>query len=219
MTERFKFTFADHTVVAVSFDLFGTLVRAPKPDDPARAIADELEARGVDVPEGWGEAYRTPHIDAPEGAEVPLHAHVSRALSSRGVEVPGNAARRAVIAAFDPDVEVRVGAREAIAAAHESGPVGLLSNCSVPELVSRTLIRADLRGEFDAVVTSVACGWRKPHPKAFGAIAADLEVPVGELTHVGDSPGADGGIDACGGRAIVLDGISLDEVPALLGAR
>lgn len=219
MTERFKFTFADHTVVAVSFDLFGTLVRVPKPDDPAQAIATELEARDVEVPEDWGEAYRTPYIDAPEGAEVPLHAHVSRALSSRGVEVPGNAARRAVIAAFDPDVEVRVGAREAIEAAREGGPVGLLSNCSVPELVRRTLIRAGLRGEFDAVVSSVTCGWRKPHPKAFEAIAAGLEVPVEELTHVGDSLEADGGIDACGGRAIVLDGISLEEVPAYLGER
>jgi FMN phosphatase YigB (HAD superfamily) len=204
--------------VAVSFDLFGTLVRVTNPTDPPRAIATELEARGVAVPEDWDDAYRTPHIDAPEGAEVPLPAHVARALSSCGVAVPENAARRAVIAAFDPDVERREGAGEAIAAARESGPVGLLSNCSVPELVSRTLIRADLRGEFDAVVTSVGCGWRKPHPKAFEAIAADLGVPVGELTHVGDSP-EDGGIDTCGGRALVLDGITLDEVPELLGRR
>ncbi|MFC6904719.1 HAD family hydrolase [Halalkalicoccus tibetensis] len=205
--------------MAVSFDLFGTLVDAPKPDDPARAIAAELEARGVDVPADWDEAYRTPYIDAPEGAEVPLHAHVSRALASRGVAVPENAARRAVIAAFDPEVERRKGAREAIEAAREGGPVGLLSNCSVPELVRRTLIRAELPGEFDAVVSSVACGWRKPHPKAFGAIAVELGTPVEGLTHVGDSPEADGGIEACGGRAILLDGTSLTGVPELLGER
>lgn len=204
--------------MAVSFDLFGTLVCAPKPTDPARAIAAELESRDVAVPDGWDEAYRTPQIDAPEGAEVPLHAHVSRALAAHGVEAPGNVARRAVIAAFDPDVERREGAREAIAAARERGPVGLLSNCSVPELVSRTLIRADLRGEFDAVVTSVGCGWRKPHPEAFGAVASRLDVPVGDLTHVGDSP-EDGGIEASGGRAILLDDVSLSEVPALLGDR
>ncbi|WP_122089688.1 HAD family hydrolase [Halalkalicoccus subterraneus] len=202
--------------MAVSFDLFGTLVRAPKPDDPARAIAAELAARGVDVPTEWDEAYRTPQIDAPEGAEVPLHAHVAWALAACGVNVPENAARRAVIAAFDPDVEVREGAREAIVAAHELGPVGLLSNCSVPELVARTLIRADLRGEFDAVVSSVDCGWRKPHPKAFEAVATGLGTSVETLTHVGDSPVADGGIATCGGRAIVLDGIALSEVPALL---
>lgn len=214
-----KSAFGNHTVVAVSFDLFGTLVDAPKPDDPGRAIARELEARGVRVPDGWDEAYRTPHIDAPEGAEVPLHAHVARALSSRGVDVPENAARRAVIAAFDPEVETRDGAREAVEAARERGPVGVLSNCSVPELVRRTLIRAELPGEFDAVVSSVACGWRKPHPKAFEAIAADLGTSVEGLTHVGDSRDADGGIEACGGRAILLDGTTLSKVPGLLGER
>lgn len=205
--------------MAVSFDLFGTLVRAAKPADPARAIATELESRGVDVPEGWEEDYGTPRIDAPAGAEVPLPAHVARALASRGVEVPENAARRAVIAAFDPDVETRTGAHEAIEAAREHGSVGVLSNCSVPELVSRTLIRATFPREFDGVVTSVGCGWRKPHPKAFEAIASELDVGVEELTHVGDSPDADGGIEACGGRSILLDDVSLPEVPDRLGER
>ncbi len=219
-TERLKVAFADHTVVAVSFDLFGTLVCAPKPADPARAIAAELESRGVSVPEEWEAAYRTLHIDAPEGAEVPLPAHVARALAACGVEAPANAARRAVIAAFDPEVRTREGAEEAIRAASERGPVGILSNCSVPELVSRTLIRSELsRDAFDAIVTSVACGWRKPSPNAFGAIATELDVPVEALTHVGDSPAADGGIEACGGRAILLDDASLSDVPALLEER
>lgn len=215
-----KVTFADHTGVTVSFDLFGTLVCAPKPADPARAIAAELESRGVSVPEEWEAAYRTPHIDAPEGAEVPLPAHVARALAACGVEAPANAARRAVIAAFDPEVRTREGAEETIRAASEHGPVGILSNCSVPELVSRTLIRSALsRDSFDAVVTSVACGFRKPHPEAFEAVAAELGVAVDELTHVGDSPAADGGIEACGGRAILLDEVSLTDVPAHLGER
>lgn len=206
--------------MAVSFDLFGTLVRAPKPADPARAIAAELESRGVDVPDGWAGAYRTPHIESPEGAEIPLPAHVARALASRGVETPGNAARRATVAAFDPTVETLTGASEAIEAAREHGPVGLLSNCSVPELVSRTLIRSELsRSEFDAVVSSVGCGWRKPHRKSFEAVATELGATPEELIHVGDSPGADGGIEACGGRAIVLDGADLTDVPALLEER
>lgn len=201
----------------VTFDLFGTLVRVPKPEDPARAIATELESRGVSVPDGWGEAYRTPQIDAPEGAEVPLPAHVARALAACGGDPTANAARRAVIAAFDPTVETGEGASEAIRAARECGPVGLLSNCSVPELVSRTLIRSELsRDSFDAIVSSVACGWRKPSSNAFEAIAADLGVPVDHITHVGDSPEADGGIEACGGRAIVLDEVALTELPGLL---
>lgn len=220
MTERFKYDFTNHSIVAVTFDLFGTLIEAAKPADPAEAIAAELDARDVAVPEGWSEAYRRPHVDAPEGAEVSLPAHVGAALRACGVDPPGNAARRATVAAFDPDVRTRDGARKAVAAARERGSVGILSNCSVPELVSRALIRSELdRGEFDAIVSSVGCGWRKPHPEAFEAVAGRLDRSPAELTHVGDSPAADGGIETCGGRAIVLDGPTLADVPTLLEGR
>lgn len=196
----------------VTFDLFGTLVDVETPDDPAVAVAAELRARDVAVPDDWGVAYREPHVDAPDGAEVPLPAHVARALDSRGVDAPGNAPRRAVVAAFDPDVERRAGARAAIDAARESGPVGLLSNCAVPELVRRTLIRADLKDEFDAIVTSVACGWRKPHPNAFERAADALETAPANLVHVGDDPATDGGVREVGGRFVDVAETSLEEV-------
>ncbi len=198
--------------MAVSFDLFGTLVTAEVPADPAEAVAAELRERGVAVPPDFGDAYRQMHIDAPEGAEVPLPAHVAAALSSRGVDAPNNAARRAVVAAFDPTVRRREGAHEAIEAAAERGPVGLCSNCSVPELVGRTLVRADLRGSFDAVVTSVGCGWRKPDRRAFEAIARRLDVDTRDLTHVGDDPDTDGGIEAAGGRFVDVDATPLPSL-------
>ncbi|MWV65115.1 HAD family hydrolase [Halorubrum sp. JWXQ-INN 858] len=188
--------------MAVTFDLFGTLVDVDYPSDPAEVVARELESRGVDVPDDWHVAYGERHVDAPPGAEVPLPAHVARALASRGVDAPGNVARHAVVAAFDPNVTRRDGAVEAIRAAAARGPVGLLSNCAVPELVPRTLIRAGLRGEFDAVTTSVGCGWRKPHRKAFEAAAASLDVDPAALTHVGDDATADGGVVEVGGRFI-----------------
>jgi len=206
--------------VAVSFDLFGTLVDADRPSDPAAAVAAELRERGVPVPDDWNGAYREPHVDAPAGAEVPLPAHVSAALASRGVDAPGNAPRRAVVAAFDPDVETRDGAVAAVAAASDRGPVGVLSNCAVPELARRTLIRSALdREAFDAVVTSVACGWRKPDPRAFETCADRLGVDVGDLTHVGDDPRTDGGVAEAGGEAVPLDDVPLTEFPAWLEAR
>ena len=172
--------------VAICFDLFGTLVESERPDDPASAVADALHDRGVAVPDDWTAAYSEPHIDAPEGAEVPLPAHVSAALASRGVDAPNNAPRRAVVSAFDPTVDTPEGAVEAVAAAHDYGPVGLLSNCSVPELVGRTLIRSALsRDSFDQIVSSVACGWRKPDRRAFETVARQLSVPVDRLVYVG----------------------------------
>jgi FMN phosphatase YigB (HAD superfamily) len=206
--------------VAVSFDLFGTLVDADRPADPAEGVAAELRERGVAVPDDWGDAYREVHTDAPEGAEVPLPAHVSAALASRGVEAPGNAARRAVVSAFDPEVETQVGAVEAVRAASERGPVAICSNCSVPELVRRTLIRSALdRDKFDAVVTSVACGWRKPDARAFENVADQLGVPVSELTHVGDDSETDGGIADAGGAAVLPSDVPLTEFPDWLEGR
>ncbi|SDR18612.1 HAD family hydrolase [Natronobacterium texcoconense] len=203
--------------MAVSFDLFGTLVRADTPDDPAAAVAAELEARGVSVPDDWDDAYREPHVDAPEGAEVPLHAHVARALASRGVHPSGNVPRRAVVSAFDPVVETRAGTHEALETAREHGPVALCSNCSVPELVGRTLVRADFgRDDFDAIVSSVGCGWRKPAPEIFEQTADELGVSPEDLIHVGDDPRTDGGIEDVGGQAILLEETPLEDVPAEL---
>lgn len=200
---------------AVSFALFGTLVDADLPADPATAVGDELRDRGVDVPDDWADAYGETHVDAPTGAEIPLPAHVSRALASRGVDAPGNAARRAVVAAFDPAVRTREGAVEAVARAREGGPVGLLANCAVPELVGRVLVRSALaRDDFDAVVTSVACGWRKPDRRAFERVADALGVDVVGLTHVGSDGSVDGAVADIGGRyRDASEAISADRDP------
>ena len=204
--------------MAVTFDLFGTLVDVEYPTDPAEIVARELESRGVAVPDDWHVAYGERHVDAPAGAETALPAHVAAALNSRGVDAPDNAARHAVVAAFDPDVTRRDDALEAVRTAANRGPVGLCSNCAVPELVPRTLIRAGLRGEFDAVTTSIGCGWRKPHPKAFEAAADALGVDPSALVHVGDDPTTDGGVTDVGGRFLDVTELPLDALASELEA-
>jgi FMN phosphatase YigB (HAD superfamily) len=208
---------------AVTFDLFGTLVSVTRPPDPAAAVARELRERSVPVPEDWADAYGEIHVEAPEHAEVPLPAHVAAALRSRGIEPrttdptsEGNAVRRAVVAAFDPEVTVRPDAREAVMAAAERGPVGVLSNCSAPEVVGRALLRAGLRDAVDVTVTSAGCGWRKPHPEAFETVADRLGVPTAGLVHVGDDPAADGGVTDVGGRFVDVAETPLSALPAWL---
>jgi FMN phosphatase YigB (HAD superfamily) len=197
--------------VAVSFDLFGTLVAVDRQADPAVAVGRELDALGVALPEDWTAAYRTPQVDVPDGAEVSLVAHVRAII---GEETDERTIERALLRAFETDVRTRTGAGRAVSAAAARGPVGVLSNCSVPGLVARTLDRSVLDPRrFDAVVSSVDVGWRKPHPRAFEAVADRLGVDVGELLHVGDDPRTDGGASGAGARSILLGSVPLADLP------
>ena len=208
-------------MTAVSFDLFGTLVTVDPPSDPAAAVAAELRDRGVSVPDDWADAYAERHVDAPAGAEVPLPAHVAAALRSRDVALPPeNGVRRAVVAAFDPDPRTRPGAVEAVAAARECGPVGLLSNCSAPEVVFRSLLRSEISNDaFDETASSLASGWRKPDERAFESLARRLGVDAADLVHVGDDPETDGGVERVGGTFVDVAETPLSELPTRLEER
>lgn len=209
----FKSIFINTIVVAVTFDLFDTLVTVSRPTDPAAAVASELQARGVTVPSDWKTAYRTMHIETQPGSEVPLSAHVAAALQSRNVSASTNRIRRAVTAAFDPTVQTRPNAVAAVETAMAQGPVGILSNCSVTQLVHRTLNRSDIDCSLvDAVVTSVDCGWRKPHPHAFQAIAKALGVDPVNVVHIGDDIDTDGGITDVGGDFYDVTECSFDQI-------
>ena len=203
--------------MAVSFDLFGTLVAQDRPTEPWDAVATELRAREVSVPGDWEAAYRTSHTDLDPGREQSLVAHVRAALASRGVDAGRDVVRDALLAAFDAPVETRPGASEALAAAREHGPVGLLSNCSLPGLAGRALAQTELTVE--TVVTSVGCGWRKPHDRAFEAAAEELGVAVSALVHVGDDPRADGGGRTAGVTVVLTDDIPLSAFPGWLEER
>ena len=205
--------------MAVSFDLFGTLVAVERPAEPADAVARQLDDRGVAVPDDWTAAYREPQVSVERGAELRLSDHVRHALASRGVDADAETVTAAVRGAFDGPVDTREGADTAVAAAAERGPVGVLSNCSVDGLVERTIDRSGLDADrFDTVVASVDCGYRKPDERAFAAVADALGVPRGDLVHVGDDPATDGGAEAAGARSLLLSDTELTELPARLEA-
>lgn len=197
--------------MTVSFDLFGTLVETSSSIDPVSAVASELERRSIDVPADWAAAYTEHHRTIPSGREHSLVAHVGAALDSRGVAADSEVVGQAVFVAFDTAVETRSGARDAVAAARTVGPVAICSNCSVPGLVERTLDRSAVdRSQFDAVVTSVDCGWRKPHPSVFETVAERTDTLPSDLLHVGDDHEEDGGVTSVGGRVVFVDETSLD---------
>lgn len=205
--------------MTVSVDLFGTLVTAQRPTQPWDAVATQLERRGVAVPDDWEDAYRSSHVAVDPGAELSLVAHTKAALASREIAAAEETIQSALLDAFDGPVTTRDGAADALRAAASDGPVGLLSNCSLPGLVEQTLARAQLPVEFDAVVTSVGCGWRKPHDRAFKAVADALGTSLSELVHVGDDPRTDGGGRTAGVTVVLTEDVTLAELPAWLEAR
>jgi FMN phosphatase YigB (HAD superfamily) len=194
----------------VSFDCFATLVDAERPTEPWTAVARELTAQDVPVPVDWEAAYRTGHADLERLEEQALGVHVRDALASRDVECSIQTATEAVVAAFDGPVAARPDAERLLAAL--DCPVGVVSNCAVSGLVERSLERAGLAGDVDAVVTSLDCGRLKPHPRPFETVADRLDVALAALVHVGDDAGADGAAGRAGATAILLGETSLDDL-------
>jgi len=92
----------------------------------------------------------------------------------------------------------------------------VLSNCSVPGLVERTLDRSGLADTVDTTVTSVGCGYRKPDRRAFERVADTLGVDPRTLIHVGDDPETDGGVEAVGGQFVSVTRTPLSELPDVL---
>lgn len=199
--------------MAISFDCFGTLVTADRPAEPWSVVADELAARDVEIPEDWESAYRSSHVDLQPLEELSLVTHTAAALESHGINPPRAVVREALLDAFDSPISVCDGAGVALQVVAAAGPVGICSNCSVPGLVERTLDRADFSISFDAVVTSVGCGWRKPHDRAFNSIATALDVSPADLLHVGDDPRTDGGARTGGVTVVLTDEVPLRSFP------
>jgi FMN phosphatase YigB (HAD superfamily) len=201
--------------VGVSLDLFGTLVTVERPEDPAAVIARELDARGRAVPGDWATAYNEVHLDVKEGGELALTEHVTAALASRDGSVVREEIRptveAAVSAAFRVDAQPRPGAKRAVEELSTRRPVAVLSNCAVSGLAAHALDSAGIDAKpFEAVVTSVDCGWRKPDRRAFAAVADELGIEPSELLHIGDDQRADGGIEAVGGTSLIVGDGTLD---------
>jgi HAD superfamily hydrolase (TIGR01509 family) len=84
------------------------------------------------------------------------------------------------------------GARSALARLGRRFPIAVVTNGY--ERVQRSRLRAGrLAGYFEAVVTSEACGYAKPHPGIVRVALDALGVEPQEAVYVGDDAHTDGG--------------------------
>jgi putative hydrolase of the HAD superfamily len=69
--------------------------------------------------------------------------------------------------------------------------LGIFSNAGDDKDVQELIEAFDIRHHFDFVLTSAACFYRKPHPRAFEIALAQWNVSPNEAVMVGDSLEAD----------------------------
>ena len=84
--------------------------------------------------------------------------------------------------------------------------LSILSNTHYPALIHDHLARMEITPYFTHIVTSVECGWRKPHPCIFQQALANLAITANDALYIGDTYIDDyEGSQAAGIRAILID--------------
>jgi len=116
---------------------------------------------------------------------------------------------RAFFSFFQQDACSYPDASPALARLRQCGlPLGLLTDVpyGMPtEFVKSDLNRAGLANMFDALVTSVDVGHRKPEAAGFLALSKKLQVRPEELLYVGNEPKDVRGAKAAGAQSVLID--------------
>ncbi|TMR90198.1 HAD family hydrolase [Nonomuraea basaltis] len=92
--------------------------------------------------------------------------------------------------------------------------LAVVTNTHQPNLVPDHLAAMGLLSSFDAVITSVEVGWRKPHPKIFAGALDTLGVRASSAVFVGDTYEPDfEGPERAGMTAYLIDPHRLAAIP------
>lgn len=120
----------------------------------------------------------------------------------------------AYLAEWNTGVGYPPGIGELVAGLAARYRLAVVTNTHEPDLVPGHLAAMGLTSLFDAVVTSVEVGWRKPHPKIYRAALDRLGVGPSSAVFVGDTFRADfDGPRRAGIRAYLIDPARREPVP------
>jgi putative hydrolase of the HAD superfamily len=207
------------------FDFFGTLVDydVGHPPRPSGTL-DALAALGHPLTDAEFLAAWDANWAAWERACAPEHREFSMAdvatsflgslcgVAPRPSDVDGFVA--VFIADWNAGVRYPAGVPELLTDLAARYRLAVVSNTHEPDLVPDHLAAMGVAGLFDAVVTSVEVGRRKPHPAVYAAALDRLGVTAAEAVFVGDSVGPDfTGPTAAGMRAYLIDPAGAAPVP------
>ncbi|GIG87080.1 HAD family hydrolase [Plantactinospora endophytica] len=115
---------------------------------------------------------------------------------------------------WNTGVRYPTGVAELVRDLHRDHRLAVVTNTHQPDLVPNHLTAMGLRPYFDAVVTSVELGWRKPHPRIYAAALDLLGIDAESAVFVGDTYQPDFvGPEQAGMTAYLIDPEHRSAVP------
>jgi 2-haloalkanoic acid dehalogenase type II len=185
------------------FDLGGTLMHArsdwaPIHDRADAALAQALETHGITLDSKIFRARLHEYYDQRDKdfQETTYHFVLRELLKELGYgEIPESVLRSALDALYratQPNWTLESDAVETIERLKSDGyRLGIFSNAGDDKDVQDLIESFGIHAYFDYVLTSAACFYRKPHPRAFEIALAQWNATPDEAAMIGDSLEAD----------------------------
>jgi putative hydrolase of the HAD superfamily len=195
------------SIQAIIFDLGNTLMYAPNPWPPIviqadRALADTLCAHGVEIDcdnfhTEFRQRLQTYYDQRDQDLYETSYLFVLRELlAEKGhPNLPEPVLRGALDALFtvtQANWLVEEDTHPTLAALEQAGyRLGIISNAGDNKDVFQLVDKFGIEGFFDFILTSAACGYRKPHPRIFELALAHWQLRPADIAMVGDTIEAD----------------------------
>lgn len=195
------------SIQAVIFDLGNTLMYAPRPWPPItiqadRALAEYLCLKGVEIDcDTFHTEFRQRLHSYYDQRDKDLYETsylfvLRELLAEKGhpnlPEATLRGALDALFAVTQANWVVEADSLPTLAALEQVGyRLGIISNAGDNKDVFQLVDKFGIEGFFDFILTSAACGYRKPHPRIFELALAHWQLQPADIAMVGDTVEAD----------------------------
>jgi putative hydrolase of the HAD superfamily len=214
-------------ITHVLFDFFGTLVDYSAELDGRKYAADcarlvRSYGGGVDAAgfaSGWDATYRRfedrARADRREFSMDQLsHAFLDGVLDRGATPAEAHELATTYVRQWNDGVQYRADTRSILDALAVRFRLAVVSNTHEADLVPAHIQAMDIGDRFDAVLTSVEFGWRKPHPAIYAEALDRLGIDASRAVFVGDTYDADFvGPSEAGIRAYLIDPARAYAIP------
>ncbi|HEY1488353.1 MAG TPA: HAD family hydrolase [Micromonosporaceae bacterium] len=215
-------------ITHVLFDFFGTLVDYSAALDGQSSAADcaaLIRSYGGGIDEsafvnGWDAAYEAFESRASRdrrefSMDQLSHSFLAEILDREPTPDEARLLATTYVRQWNDGVRYRPDTRAILDALAERFRLAVVSNTHEAELVPAHIAAMDIGGYFEAVLTSVEFGWRKPHPAIYAEALDRLGVDPADAVFVGDTYDADFvGPESAGIRAYLIDPAHAYDIPA-----